>query len=74
MMMMRMMMMVMVMVMLWVLAPCRFVGRCKVQEKHTVCSEDGNGVFLRHAGIYLRVYTAPKSRKTTSNHGMSGYF
>jgi hypothetical protein len=40
-----------------------------VSEKHTVCifrAEDGDSKFLRNAGIYQRVYTAPKLRRTWS--------
>jgi hypothetical protein len=37
----------------WVLAPCS--------------PEDGDSMFLRTVGIYRRVYTAPKPRRTTSS-------
>jgi hypothetical protein len=65
----------------WVLTPCRLVGRYQrfgetyclhikaevaMLENGGICigSEEGN------AGIYLRVYTASKPRKTTSSNVM----
>jgi hypothetical protein len=47
----------------WVLAPVNV----NILERHTVCTfspEDGDSLFLRNAGIYRRVYTAPKPRRT----------
>jgi hypothetical protein len=40
---------------LWVLAPCIFNR------------EDGDNMSLRNVGIYRRVYTAPKPRRTSSS-------
>jgi hypothetical protein len=47
-----------------------------VSEKHTVSivrakvailEEDEDSMFLRNDGIYLRFYTAPKPRRTSSS-------
>jgi hypothetical protein len=42
----------MTMLFFWVVTPCS--------------PEDGNSMFLRNVGIYLRVYTASQPRTTTS--------
>jgi hypothetical protein len=34
---------------------------------HHISPEDGDSMFLRNAGIYPRVYTAPTSRRSSSN-------
>jgi hypothetical protein len=56
----------------WLSVPCRLVDRCQrfggtyclhlqgSLKMETVC-------FFRNAGIYLRVYTAPKPRRITYN-------
>jgi hypothetical protein len=43
----------MMMMFFWVLGPCK--------------AEDGDGMFLQNVGIYRRVYTVPKPRRTTSS-------
>jgi hypothetical protein len=40
----------------WAVTPCRLA--CRYQHF-------GNSIFLRHSGIYLRLYTAPQLRTTT---------
>jgi hypothetical protein len=42
----------MMMLFFWILAPCR--------------AEDGDNMFLRNAGVYRRVYMAPKPRTISS--------
>jgi hypothetical protein len=50
----------------WVLGPCKLVCRCqRFGETHNL-SEDGDNMFLRNVGIYLRVYTAPKPVRITT--------
>jgi hypothetical protein len=34
-------------------------------------TEDGDSIFLRNVGIYLRIYTAPKPRTITSDNKMA---
>jgi hypothetical protein len=51
------------MLLFWALAPCRLGGR----YWRAFSPEDGDSMFLRNIGIQLRVYTAPKSRRRTSN-------
>jgi hypothetical protein len=41
-----------------IFTPCELVGRGR---------ENGDSIFLRNVGIYLRVYTASKPRRATSS-------
>jgi hypothetical protein len=41
------------------------MGKTKVKRK-VFSPEDGDSMFLRNIGIYLRVYTASQSRRTSS--------
>jgi hypothetical protein len=46
------------------------VKSANVSEKYTVSifrAEDGDSMFLLNVVIYLRVYTAPKPRRTSSS-------
>jgi hypothetical protein len=60
------------MMFLWAFAPRRLVGRCR-RFGETYClhlqfrPEDGDNMILRNFGIYRRVYTAPKPRRTSSS-------
>jgi hypothetical protein len=59
----------------WMVTPCKRVGRYQRFRETTVCifrvsivsPEDGDSMFLRNVGIYLRVYTAPQPTVTTSS-------
>jgi hypothetical protein len=52
----------------WVVTPCGLTDT-NVSENYTASifsPEEGHGMFLRNAGIYLRVHTALQPRITTS--------
>jgi hypothetical protein len=51
-------------IMLWVLEPCRLVGRCHLQS---FSPENSVRIFLPNVGTYRRVYKAPKPRTTLSS-------
>jgi hypothetical protein len=54
----------------WVWLRVDFSVDTNVSEKHIVSifgPEDGGSMFLRNVNTYLRVYTAPKPRRTTSD-------
>jgi hypothetical protein len=38
---------------------------CTTVVSHIICSEDGESIFLRNIGIYLRVYMASQFRRIT---------
>jgi hypothetical protein len=60
-----MMMMMMMMMMFWFLRRVNSEVDNSISEKHTVSilmAEYGDSVFLRDAGIYLRLYTASKPK------------
>jgi hypothetical protein len=46
------------MMMFWVVTSCGLVGRYP---------EDGDGMFLRNAGIYLQAHTASQPKRTSSD-------
>jgi hypothetical protein len=48
-------------VLFWVVTPYRFVGSFQ-RFGGTYCLEDGDNMFLRNVGIYLRVFTASQHR------------
>jgi hypothetical protein len=43
----------------------------KMFDAHHLSPEDGDGIFLRNVGIYRRVYTAPRPRRTASSSSSS---
>jgi hypothetical protein len=49
-----------------VLALCGLVGGYQRFGETYFIPEDGDSICLRNVGIYLRVYTAPKHRRTTN--------
>jgi hypothetical protein len=49
------------MLMFWIVTPCG------------LSPEDGDSIFLRNGGIYLRVYTASQSRRTIQTHIICDY-
>jgi hypothetical protein len=50
------------------------VLNCIVRRDSYFSPEDGDSIFLRNFGIYLRVYTASQPRKTTSSTVSDGCF
>jgi hypothetical protein len=55
-------------VFLWAVTSYTFVERNDVSDKYSTSifrAEDGDSVFLRNTGVYLRVYLASKPRRTS---------
>jgi hypothetical protein len=50
------------MMLIWFWRRVDLSAEANVSEKQGFSPEDGDSVFLRYVGIYLRVYTAPESR------------
>jgi hypothetical protein len=44
--------------MCWVATPCGLVYVSQKQTVSTFCPKEGHSIFLRNAGIYVRVHTA----------------